>query len=328
MKRYLSILIMMLLLVTLIGCQKEDTSGEETQEPENDVIVVAKVDDQIVSKVQFDKNFAIVENAYKEIYGEDVFSQEFQGKPLGEIIRIEVLNNIVQDILKKRFVQASGATIEAAEVDEAYTKYYDTELKDNPDRQAFFDANGVTEAFIKTQIENQLYAMKFIEMIQAEYDASQSEDPAAFESMVARVRARHILVETLEEATAILERYKAGEDFSELAMSISIDTGSGANGGDLGEFYRGDMVKPFEEAAFSMSVGQVSEPIQTQFGYHIILLDDAQTIASLREAGTTDEEIDAIKQKIADGAVESLYLEKITLLESQAVIEKNETLLK
>ena len=88
--------------------------------------------------------------------------------------------------------------------------------------------------------------------------------------MADKIKCTHILVEKQSQALAILERLKRGEKFAELAKELSIDTGSGKRGGDLGYFGRGKMVKPFEAAAFMLSVGQVSEPVKTEFGYHII----------------------------------------------------------
>jgi peptidyl-prolyl cis-trans isomerase C len=84
--------------------------------------------------------------------------------------------------------------------------------------------------------------------------------------------------EALAKAQEIEKRLKAGEDFEAIAKAESADVGSGAKGGDLGNpFKHGQMVKPFEEAAFSMKEGQISDPVKTQFGYHIIRLDKLQT---------------------------------------------------
>jgi peptidyl-prolyl cis-trans isomerase C len=76
--------------------------------------------------------------------------------------------------------------------------------------------------------------------------------------------------EALAKAQALRKRIAGGEDFAKLAKEASDDTGSGANGGDLGSFKKGMMVPPFEAAAFSLKPGDVSEPVKTQFGYHII----------------------------------------------------------
>lgn len=90
--------------------------------------------------------------------------------------------------------------------------------------------------------------------------------------MTNEVRASHILVKTEDEARSLLEEIRAGKSFAEAAEEVSLCP-SGQNGGDLGFFGRGMMVKPFEDAAFSMeNIGEVSEPVQTQFGWHLIQL--------------------------------------------------------
>ena len=84
-----------------------------------------------------------------------------------------------------------------------------------------------------------------------------------------RVKASHILVPSLNEAVTLKAKIDAGESFSQLAQLHS-KCPSGRNGGDLGEFGPGQMVPPFEQAAFNTPVGQVSAPVQTQFGYHLV----------------------------------------------------------
>jgi peptidyl-prolyl cis-trans isomerase C len=107
------------------------------------------------------------------------------------------------------------------------------------------------------------------EAIRADYDKFVAEFVPADE-----VRASHILVATEEEAKAIKAELDGGADFAELAKEKSIDPGA-ASGGDLGFFGKGMMVAPFEAAAFAMTeIGQVSEPVQSQFGWHIIKLEE------------------------------------------------------
>lgn len=137
-----------------------------------------------------------------------------------------------------------------------------------------------------------------------------------------QARARHILVraknsqmplkegakeltdeEALAKATDLRKRLLAGEDFAALAKAESDDSGSGANGGDLGLFKRGAMVPAFEQTAFSIPVKQVSEPVKTQFGYHLILVEQ-------REAKTFDEIRPELEKKmrpeLAKQALENL----------------------
>ncbi len=84
-----------------------------------------------------------------------------------------------------------------------------------------------------------------------------------------KVTASHILVEQEFEAQDLIKKLNEGETFENLAKNFS-KCPSGKNGGSLGEFGRGMMVKPFEEATYALNVGETSGPVQTQFGYHLI----------------------------------------------------------
>jgi peptidyl-prolyl cis-trans isomerase C len=93
---------------------------------------------------------------------------------------------------------------------------------------------------------------------------------------MSEVRASHLLVQTEDEAQKLYDEIVGGKSFEDAAAEVSLCP-SGANGGDLGFFGRGMMVKPFEDAAFSMEIGEVSKPVQTQFGWHLIKLVDKQS---------------------------------------------------
>jgi parvulin-like peptidyl-prolyl isomerase len=133
---------------------------------------------------------------------------------------------------------------------------FQTEYKQALDN---FKTYGVSEATIRAVYEAQLYRQKLMDEMTKDLPRTEEQ-----------VWARHILVETEEEAKSIYERLKNGEDFATLAKELSKDTGSGANGGDLGWFGRGAMVAEFEEVAFKLEIGEISEPVKSQFGYHII----------------------------------------------------------
>lgn len=85
-----------------------------------------------------------------------------------------------------------------------------------------------------------------------------------------KIKCSHILVEKQGQALEILKQLKDGSKFGKMAKAYSIDSGSAKKDGNLGYFGRGKMVKKFEEAAFKLQVGEISEPVKTEFGYHII----------------------------------------------------------
>lgn len=91
--------------------------------------------------------------------------------------------------------------------------------------------------------------------------------------MTTEVKASHILVKTEDEAKKLYEEIKGGKGFADAAAEVSLCP-SGSVGGDLGFFSRGMMVKPFEDAAFELEVGELSQPVQTQFGWHLIQVTD------------------------------------------------------
>ncbi len=146
------------------------------------------------------------------------------------------------------------------------------------------------------------------------------------------VRARHILVSSEDDAKAVKAEIDAGKPFEIAALEKSQD-GSAQNGGDLGYFTSGMMVKPFEEAAFALKVGEISEPVQTQYGWHIIKLEDKrsssppplQQVSSqieqqlMIEAFTT--EMDRLKQNVevsfTDPALEAQVKAEAALRQSE-----------
>ena len=93
--------------------------------------------------------------------------------------------------------------------------------------------------------------------------------------MAVEIRASHILVKTEEEAKKLYDEIKNGKDFAQVAQDVSLCPSS-QNGGDLGFFGKGMMVKPFEDAAFALEIGEISQPVETQFGWHLIRLTDKE----------------------------------------------------
>lgn len=136
--------------------------------------------------------------------------------------------------------------------------------------------------------------------LQAAYDARFKDAAPQTE-----YNAAHILVDTAEAAEKLKGDLAGGADFAELAKANSTDTGSGANGGDLGWFGMGMMVKPFEDAVVAAKVGEVTGPVQSEFGFHLILVKetrvaDKPTLDQMRDELAAEVESAAINARIEE----------------------------
>ncbi|PVE26110.1 peptidylprolyl isomerase [Microvirga sp. KLBC 81] len=141
------------------------------------------------------------------------------------------------------------------------------------------------------------------------YDETVKSIPAEQE-----VRARHILVENEDDAKKVAGRVKGGEDFAKVAGEVSKDPGSKTDGGDLGFFTKDRMVEPFAEAAFKLEAGQISDPVQSQFGWHVIKVEEKRT----KPAPSFEETKDQVEAYLGRKAQQDLIMS----LRKDAKIEK------
>ncbi len=155
--------------------------------------------------------------------------------------------------------------------------------KDYQDMLKSFKTINVSEKTVRSVYEAELYRKKLMDVLTK--DTPHTEE---------QVWARHILVETEAEAKTIYNFLQQGSDFATFAKANSKDTGSAVNGGDLGWFGKGAMVPEFEEAAFKLKVGEISEPVKSQFGYHII------QVLGHQELPLTATQYEQAKQKVFD----------------------------
>jgi peptidyl-prolyl cis-trans isomerase C len=139
------------------------------------------------------------------------------------------------------------------------------------------------------------------------------DDAAKQMSDEIEVRARHILVENEDEAKAIAAELKKGADFAELAKQKSKDPGA-AEGGDLGYFTKDQMVPEFSEVAFKLEKGQISDPVHTQFGWHIIKVEDKRK----RQL----PEFDKVRDQIETFVERKAQVDYVTKLRAEAKIER------
>lgn len=170
-------------------------------------------------------------------------------------------------------------------------------------RLALYQAKALRDAYLFQKIRPQVTE----EEIKAAYD-----EEAAKLAQTERVRARHILVGSEKEAKDILARIEKGEKFEDLAKQYSLD-GSKDYGGDLGYFTAPEMVPEFSKAAFELKVGELSPPVKTDFGWHIIRLDD-------RKMGAA-QPLDQVKPAIRSVLLAKKLQQVIAQLRGSSTIE-------
>jgi peptidyl-prolyl cis-trans isomerase C len=173
-------------------------------------------------------------------------------------------------------------------------------------RMAFVEDQVLQDFWIQREIARQVTADK----LQKRYEERLKQMPTEEE-----VHARHILVSTEDEAKALIAEIKKGTAFDKLAKEKSTDKASGAEGGDLGWFKKSDMVKEFADAAFNLKKGELTEaPVKTQFGYHVIKVEDRRKAPP----PAFEEMADQLKEEMAREAVTA----QLDQLRSGAKIEK------
>ena len=198
-------------------------------------------------------------------------------------------------------------------------KISDKELKDaisqskeqyGENFELFLSSKGITEAYFDRNVKSELLQRKLIESLKV----TEEEINAEYEKMKKEIHARHILVKDKKTAEEVIGKLKEGGDFAELAKEYSTEPVAQESGGDLGWFGVGKMVQPFEDAAFALPVNEISEPVQTSFGFHVI------EVLETREAkleGTLEELKPEIENKIKEG----LFEEKLKSLLKDADVD-------
>ncbi len=274
LKKMFAICIVVLLSTSMvIGCAKTEEITE------NDVAIV---NGTRISLDDFNKNLALVVIDYEKEFGENILEKDDgTGKTLLESVKKQILDKLVMDEILLQEAAKNEITVSDEKIEEAFAAFREFKENDEQFRKSL-DEHGVIVVFIKKQIEQdyimEQYMVFFIEkatVTEEEVRKFYDDNPEYFNTE--EVKASHILINDEELANEIRARIEKGEDFKELAMQYSEDPGSKELGGDLGFFGRGRMIPEFEEAAFALEIGEVSEPISSMFGYHIILLEDRIT---------------------------------------------------
>jgi len=155
---------------------------------------------------------------------------------------------------------------------------------------------------------------KEIEISQLSYQAitdgvrvSEDEIKQRYEVVKTEIKARHVLVKTVEEANLVIGKLKAGEDFSQVARDFSVDTKTANNGGDLGYFNKENSPNSsLTDAAFQLKTGDISSPILSSDGYHVIVVEDKRTLSYEVAKPSIEKELLTRKAKTLDEAIQEL----------------------
>ena len=198
----------------------------------------------------------------------------------------QVLNNMVMEkvLIKNYKVEDKEVDKKFDEMKKQYGDQFDTLLKQQ----------GIKEETLKTGVRAQLAQEKAIEKTITDKELKDNYKP--------EIKASHILVKDEATAKKVKEELGQGKSFEELAKQYSEDTGSKEKGGDLGFFGPGKMVKEFEEAAYKLKKDEVSEPVKSQFGYHIIKVTDIKEPEKSFEQSKADIKKEIVQKKAQDGA--------------------------
>ncbi len=321
MKKKLTLVLLAFSLLMVVACTPTQEQPTETTAKVSEDQVVATVNGEQITVEEFNKVYAFVERDYKQAYGEDALEQKLGDRSLADLIKEQVVNSLVIDNIVDKQLVADGYKVDQAKVDENYKLYLESTATDEAAWQDFLKTNNIDESFIKDRITKQMMMEYYMDQIRQPLLDKIDFSSAEYADQVARVKAKHILLETEEEAQKVVERLAAGEDFATVADEVSID--KAAKGGDLGYFTKGQMVKEFEDAAVALKVGAISEPVESQFGYHIIVVEDKQTYNDLLKTDEGKAILDQEKNKMAEAEFQDAFQSKINNLMLDNQIEKN-----
>lgn len=273
------------------------------------------------------------EISYQRFHG---FYQEYQRShgvaigargdqlPLLTRLRREAMDLMVEQELVRQAAEASGIEVADEEVDAAIAEIRGT-FEETP--EAFtrkLETEGYTEDGYREHVKRMIAAMQYLDGIRASVAAVSDEELEAYYrdnedrlTLPEQVRVRHILLTwkpmgtrddraaIREQMTPILEQARAGADFAELARKHSDDSATAGNGGDTGFFHRGQMTPAFEEAAFALEPGEISDPVETPFGVHILRVEERQPARLLPLEEIREQLRDHIRQEKMEAAVEA-----------------------
>ncbi len=303
-KNYKRIIVMALLVsifaLTLSGCSNNSEG------------LVAKVGDDEITEEEFNEDFELYKAVYEKQFGEDVMSQEFEeGETFEDTLKDQIMEKLIIEKILFAEAKAKDIVVEDEEI-KAQMELSIEEIGGEEEFEKYLEENELTRKILEENTRKEMLVAKYGEVIKSEMEITDKEAKEYFESSkeeLAVIRPSHILVQEEEKGKELLARIENGEEFESIAMMESMDDGSAMNGGDLGYIARGSMIAEFEEVAFELEPGEISDLVKTEVGYHIIRLDDKK------------DTYEDLEEEIKYLMKEQKYLEKVDELRKSTKVE-------
>lgn len=326
MKKIFTLILCLMMTLSLVGCSSDKKA-------------VAIVNGQDITLGNYEKLLALNKSSMEAYYGSEIWSTEIEeGKTYEETLRDMVLETMIGSEVVYQQAEKDKVAPTEEQIQEQIDSFNES-IKDDTDYQAELKKMGIDEEFLKFQFARDLANSNLQEKFEEDTKISENDMKKYYEDnkddfYTDTVTASHILIKTQDDegnelsdtkkkeakkkAEEVLAKVKAGEDFAELAKEYSEDS-SASSGGDLGTFGRGQMVTEFEDAAFAMNAGEISDIVETEYGYHIIKVTDRVN---------KQESYEDVKDKIKSTLVSEKYAEYIEKLREDSDIEEKEDIVK
>ena len=321
---------LMVFLLSVISTSLAQDAGEQGKE------IVAKVGDQVITISEFMTAVSSFELNFQEQLAQ---MDEASRQVVLSNLRQQILNNMINQILILNDAKRLKIIVSKEELENQIDLAIRETKSRFPNEDAFkgaLEQQGLTEDGLRNllgqQLEGRLLSKKWFDQeIENKINVSDDEISGYYKDnktefeIPEQVRARHILIlvpsedikeEKKKEIEAILVKAKEGEDFAALAQRYS-EGPSAARGGDLGFFGEGAMVPEFEKTAFALKEGEIGEIVLTQFGYHIIKVEDRKE----KQTKELEKVSDNIREKLTQQKRENILTSRIEKMKSRDKVE-------